>query len=72
MERKDDPDKRITNADEQDVAVNHSTRQEGGFDEPASTESPDTSDPQGKPEGGRERVPEKTRPGIDSPRRKVN
>lgn len=31
-----DPDKRITNTDEQEVAVNQSTRAEGGYDEPAS------------------------------------
>ncbi len=52
-----DPDKRITNSDEQEVAVNQSTHEEGGFDEPASvrqaespvsseTENADTSNPE--------------------------
>ncbi len=72
MKKSDDRDKRITNADEQDVAVNHSARQEKGFDEPASTEPAPTAEPQGKPESGREQAPEKKRPGADSPRRKAN
>lgn len=28
--------KAVTNADEQDVAVNHSTKEDGGYDEPAT------------------------------------
>lgn len=38
-----DPDKRITNSDEQEVAVNQSTREEGGYDEPASTRNSESS-----------------------------
>ena len=35
MSNDPDPDKKITNTDEQDVAVNHSTKEEGGYDEPS-------------------------------------
>jgi hypothetical protein len=38
-----DPDKRITNSDEQDVAVNHSTKEEGGYDEPVSQSGSETN-----------------------------
>ena len=31
--------KAVTNADEQEVAVNHSTKEEGGYDEPVNSES---------------------------------
>jgi hypothetical protein len=30
--------KAVTNTDEQDVAVNHSTKEQGGYDEPASSQ----------------------------------
>jgi hypothetical protein len=30
--------KAVTNADEQDVAVNHSTKEQGGYDEPTSSQ----------------------------------
>ena len=41
-----DPDKKITNSDEQDVAVNHSTKEEGGYDEPSpeASRSHETND----------------------------
>jgi hypothetical protein len=31
--------KAVTNADEQEVAVNHSTKEEGGYDEPVNSAS---------------------------------
>jgi hypothetical protein len=36
-----DPEKKITNTDEQDVVVNHSTKEEGGYDEPVTSGSDD-------------------------------
>jgi hypothetical protein len=45
MKRKDpDPDKKITNADEQDVVVNQSTA-DHGFDEPVSQEKEAAPEP---------------------------
>jgi len=56
MKRKDpDPDKKITNADEQDVVVNQSTA-DHGFDEPVSSE-PVSPEKEAVPEP----APEKTK-----------
>ena len=65
-----DPDKRITNSDEQEVAVNQSTREEGGYDEPASTRQPESASPSEPVKGSDERVPEGK--GRSSRKRKIN
>ena len=45
--------KAVTNADEQEVAVNHSSKEEGGYDEP-------TSEQQSAPEAPKEESAEKS------------
>lgn len=65
-----DPDKRITNADEQEVAVNQSTHEEGGFDEPASTRQTESTSPSEKEKVADERVPDEK--GRSTRGRKVN
>jgi hypothetical protein len=70
-----DPDKRITNSDEQEVAVNHSTREEGGYDEPGSAREPETTSSSKKEETGGVSNPEERDPEgnkNDRSRRKNN
>lgn len=65
MRNNPDPDKRITNSDEQEVAVNHSTRDEGGYDEPASMRQAEPSNSEKEKTGS-----EKEKTGISNPEKK--
>ena len=54
--------KTVTNADEQDVAVNHSSKEEGGYDEPAAERQP-ASPPANEQSAEKEEVQKEKKPG---------
>jgi hypothetical protein len=57
---------KVTNADDQEVVVNHSTVEEGGYDEPANqqVEAPKPEEKQPKKD---EKVEQPPRPNTDKP-----